>query len=184
MESNSIDISKQTGIAKSILEDQAKRKTEEKSFDKSYNRRNDEWKSPEIDKLAEALAKAQGEMEGAKKESVNPFFKSNYADLHTVIQSSLPFLNKYGLSIIQGNDDSRDGFYVTTMLLHESGQWLKSTLRMPITKADAQGVGATITYARRYSLAAMIGIAQTDDDGESIKQVPNINRNKEAQHNG
>ena len=139
------------------------------------NRRKTEWKSDQIDKLAEALAKAQSEMKGAKTASVNPFFKSNYADLHTVIQSSLPYLNKHGLSVVQGNDDSRDGFYVTTTLLHESGQWLKSALRMPITKADAQGIGATITYARRYSLASMIGIAQTDDDGESIKQVQNNN---------
>ena len=141
------------------------------------DRRSNEWKSPEIDKLAAALAKAQSEIKGALASSVNPFFKSNYADLHTVIQSSLPYLNKHGLSVVQGNADTKDGFYVTTMLLHESGQWIKSALKIPITKADAQGIGATITYARRYSLASMIGIAQTDDDGESIKQVPTINQN-------
>ena len=70
---------------------------------------------------------------------------------------------------IQGNyTDARGSFYVTTMLLHSSGQWIKSKLKMPITKADAQGVGATITYARRFALSAMVGISQYDDDGESI----------------
>ena len=133
-------------------------------------RRSEEWKSHEIDKLATSLAKAQSEMKGAQKNAINPFFKSNYADLDTVIKSCLPQLTKNGLSIIQGNDvDERGSFYITTMLLHNSGQWIKSKLKMPITKPDAQGVGATITYARRFALSAMIGIAQTDDDGNSIQ---------------
>jgi len=133
------------------------------------DRRQEEWKSSKIDKLAEALSKAQSEIKGAKKNSVNPFFKSDYADLDTVIKSCLPQLTKNGLSIIQGNDVCNKGsFYVTTMLLHSSGQWVKSKLKMPITKADAQGVGATITYARRFALSSMVGIAQTDDDGNSI----------------
>ena len=134
------------------------------------NRRKSEWKSDDIDKLAKALAKAQSEIKGALASSVNPFFKSNYADLDTVIKSCFPQLTKNGLSIIQGNDTCEKGsFYVTTMLLHSSGQWIKSKLKMPITKPDAQGVGATITYARRFSLSAMVGIAQTDDDGNSIQ---------------
>ena len=134
------------------------------------DRRKEEWKSSKIDKLAEALCKAQTEMKGAKKNSVNPFFKSDYADLDTVIKSCFPQLNKNGLSVIQGNDVCEKGsFYVTTMLLHSSGQWIKSKLKMPITKADAQGVGATITYARRFALSSMVGIAQTDDDGNSIQ---------------
>ena len=134
------------------------------------NRRKSEWKSDDIDKLAEALAKAQSEIKGALASSVNPFFKSNYADLDTVIKSCFPQLTKNGLSIIQGNDTCEKGsFYVTTMLLHSSGQWIKSKLKMPITKPDAQGVGATITYARRFALSAMVGIAQVDDDGNSIQ---------------
>ena len=134
------------------------------------DRRQEEWKSNKIDKLAAALSKAQSEIKGAKKNSVNPFFKSDYADLDTVIKSCFPQLTANGLSIIQGNDTCDKGsFYVTTMLLHESGQWIKSKLKMPITKKDAQGVGATITYARRFALSAMVGIAQTDDDGNSIQ---------------
>ena len=128
-----------------------------------------DWKSDNIEKLADALSKAQSEMKGAQKKSTNPFFKSNYADLHTCIEASFPYLTKHGLSVIQGNDvDERGSFYVTTMLLHSSGQWIKSKLKMPITKPDAQGVGATITYARRFALSAMVGISQYDDDGESI----------------
>ena len=135
------------------------------------DRRSNEWKSPEIDKLAGALAKAQSEIKGALASNVNPFFKSNYADLDTIIKSCFPQLTKNGLSIIQGNDTCDQGsFYITTMLLHESGQWIKSRLKMPIGgKQDAQAVGATITYARRFSLSAMVGIAQTDDDGNSIQ---------------
>ena len=133
------------------------------------DKRKEEWKSNNIDKLAGSLAKAQGEMKGAKASNVNPFFKSNYADLHTVIESSLPYLNKYGLSIVQGHYRDEIGtFYITTTLLHESGQWIKSKLQMPEEKANAQGIGAATTYARRFSLCAMVGIAQTDDDGNSI----------------
>ena len=123
--------------------------------------------SEKVDKLASALCKAQAEIKGAEKKSVNPFFNSGYADLHTVIESSFPHLTKYGLSIIQGNDGKPGEFYVTTMLLHESGQWIKSKLKMPIEKATAQAIGSTITYGRRYGLSAMVGIAQYDDDGNS-----------------
>ena len=125
------------------------------------------WKSESLDKLAAALSKAQSEMKGAEKKSVNPFFQSGYADLHTVIESSFPHLTKYGLSVIQGNESKPGEFFVTTMLLHESGQWIKSKLKMPIEKATAQSVGSVITYGRRYGLSAITGIAQYDDDGNA-----------------
>ena len=132
---------------------------------------SDEWKSIEIDKLATALAKAQSEMKGATSKSKNPFYNSNYADLHTVIEASMPYLTKYGLSVIQGNRfcTVTNGFYVTTMLLHTSGQWIKSEIRMALgQKRDAHAIGAACTYGRRYGLAAMVGIAQKDDDGNSL----------------
>ena len=125
------------------------------------------WKSEKVDKLAAALSKAQSEMKGAEKKSVNPFFNSGYADLHTVIESSFPHLTKYGLSVIQGNESNPGEFFVTTMLLHESGQWIKSKLKMPIEKVTAQSIGSTITYGRRYGLSAITGIAQYDDDGNA-----------------
>ena len=134
------------------------------------DRRQPVWKSDKIDRLATALAKAQSDMKGAKASSVNPFFKSNYADLNTVIESSIPYLSKQGLSVVQGHEkDDKGTFYVTTTLLHASGQWIRSKLQMPVGgKKDAQAVGATTTYARRFALSAMVGIAQKDDDGESI----------------
>ena len=171
---SNIDVSKQTGIAKSILENKQKRESEEKenteNFSKDSDRRADEWKSPQLDKLSEALAKAQSEMEGAKKESTNPFFKSNYADLHSVIKSAFPHLSKYGLSVSQGNEIVPGAVCVTTTLLHSSGLWLRSKVKLPLSKVDAQGVGAAITYGRRYGLSAMVGIGQYDDDANSIRK--------------
>ena len=129
----------------------------------------DDWKSDKIDKLASALVKAQAELDGAKKESTNPFFKSNYADLHTVIKSSFPVLTKYGLCVSQGNEVIPGAVCVTTTLIHESGQWLRSKVKLPLGgKKDAQAVGACCTYGRRYGLSAIVGIAQYDDDGNSI----------------
>ena len=135
------------------------------------------WKSDKIDKLATALSKAQSEIKGAEKKSINPFFNSGYADLHTVIESSFPHLTKYGLSVIQGNDSNPGEFFVTTMLLHESGQWIKSKLKMPIEKITAQSIGSTITYGRRYGLSAITGIAQYDDDGNAASQSKGITQN-------
>ena len=128
------------------------------------------WKSDKLDKLAQALTKAQAEIKGARSQSTNPFFNSSYADLHTVIQSSLPALTKHGLSVVQGNRfcTSTSGFYVTTTLLHESGQWIKTEIRMPIGgKKDAHAIGAACTYGRRYGLSALTGVAQYDDDGNA-----------------
>ena len=165
-----IDISKQTGIAKTILEAKQADDEKQKLIDNYEDRRKDDWKSPEIGKLAEALAKAQSELEGAKKESTNPFFKSSYADLHAVIKSAFPYLSKYGLSVSQGNEIIPGAVCVTTTLMHSSGQWLRSKVKLPLNKVDAQGVGAAITYGRRYDLSAIVGIAQYDDDANSIRK--------------
>ena len=138
----------------------------------------EDWKSPEIKELSKALSKAQKEIRGAKSDSKNPFFNSSYADLHTVMETALPVLTKHGLSIVQGNRYSSDnGFYVTTTLLHESGQWIRSEVRMPIGgKKDAHAVGSACTYGRRYGLSAMVGIAQYDDDGNKSVQSGLTNR--------
>ena len=129
----------------------------------------DDWKSNEIDKLAGALAKAQGEMGSVKKGSINPFYKSKYADINDCLEAALPALSKHGLAITQGNEfHPIEGYYITTMLIHDSGQWLKSKVRIPLGgKKDAQAIGGACTYGRRYGLAAMVGLAQVDDDGNS-----------------
>ena len=125
-----------------------------------------DWSSPTIGKLAGALAKAQGEMGSVKKGSVNPFYKSKYADINDCLEAAIPALSKNGLAITQGNEfNIKDGYYITTVLLHESGQWIKSKIRIPLTnKKDAQEIGSACTYGRRYGLAAMVGLAQVDDD--------------------
>ena len=129
----------------------------------------DDWKSSKIDKLAGSLAKAQSEMGGVAKGKTNPFYKSSYADINSCIEACMPALNKHGLSISQGNRFcATTGYYITTMLLHESGQWLRSEIRMPLTnKKDAQEIGSACTYGRRYGLTSMIGLAQVDDDGNA-----------------
>ena len=125
------------------------------------------YMSKDISKLAGALAKAQGQMGGVAKGKVNPFYKSKYADISDCLAACLPALSKHGLAISQGNRFcNTTGYYITTMLLHESGQWLKSEIRIPLTnKKDAQEIGSACTYGRRYGLTAMVGLAQVDDDG-------------------
>lgn len=133
-------------------------------------RRNDAWKSENIDQLGAALALAQSELDGAKAESTNPFFNSSYADLHTCIKSSFPFLSKHGLSITQGTEWSVNGdFFITTTLIHKSGQWIRSKMKMP-ADPNPQKIGSVITYGRRYGLSAMVGIAQHDDDANSVSK--------------
>jgi len=126
--------------------------------------------SEQINEIATALAKAQAEIEGAKKDSTNPHFKSSYADLASVWDACRKALTANGLSVVQGpvSDEGRVG--VTTMLMHSSGQWLESTFFMRPTKDDPQGAGSALTYARRYALAAMVGVAPEDDDGNAASE--------------
>jgi hypothetical protein len=124
--------------------------------------------SETIAKLASALAKAQGQMRAAAKDSVNPHFKSRYADLAGVWDACREPLAANGLAIMQSPGEIGDkNITLTTMLAHESGEWIQSQFTIPVSKPDAQGVGSAITYARRYALAAMVGIVQDDDDGNA-----------------
>ena len=128
-----------------------------------------QWSSKTIGKIAGALAKAQGEMGSVKKTGTNPFYKSKYADINDCLEVALPALSKNGLAISQGNKFSEvSGYFITTTLIHESGEWLRSQIRIPLTnKKDAQEIGSACTYGRRYGLAAMVGLAQVDDDGNA-----------------
>lgn len=142
--------------------------------------------STNIADLAAALAKAQGEMRNAAKSSDNPYFKSKYADLAEVLNVAREPLSKNGLSVMQANEGVANGYMsVTTLLMHSSGQYIKTTGSFPIGKQDAQGNGSALTYARRYSLAAMLGIAQEDDDGnaacEPQNQPQRTQQHKQAQ---
>ncbi len=143
-------------------------------------------KSESINELATALAKAQSEMKGATKSKSNPFFKSTYADLSCVLDACREALTKNGLSISQMPEVCEDGISLTTMMLHSSGQWISSEFRMPVTKKDPQAFGSALTYSRRYALAAIVGIAQEDDDANSASgltsaptNVINLSQQKE-----
>ena len=123
--------------------------------------------SQEVGALGAALSKAQGEMGNAKKGQVNPFFKSTYADLASVWSVCREPLSNNELSVIQATDVKEDDrILLRTVLLHSSGQWVSSNYPINPVKPDPQGIGSAITYARRYALMAMIGIAPEDDDGE------------------
>ena len=132
-------------------------------------------KSESITNLATALAMAQMNIKGAIKDSANPFFKSKYADLSSVVEAIRPAFGQCGLSYVQRIEPSdRDEVRVETILMHASGEWLScGVLNLPVSKADAQGFGSALTYARRYSLAAACGVAPEDDDGNAAtKSAP------------
>ena len=127
-------------------------------------------KSESIAALAAALATAQGSMKGAVKDSANPFFKSKYADLASVVEAIRAAFSTNGLSYIQTVEPSdKDEVRIETTLLHASGEWIScGILALPVNKVDCQGFGSALTYARRYSLSAAVGIAaEADDDGNA-----------------
>lgn len=124
--------------------------------------------SESIKELSTALAKAQAVMAGAKRDATNPHFKSRYADLASVWEACREALTKNGIAVVQMTAQSeRDEVVVVTRLCHASGEWMEGVLNVPVTKADAQGFGSALTYARRYSLAAAVGVAPEDDDGNA-----------------
>jgi len=125
-------------------------------------------KSETITKLAEALSKFQSQVEGAKKDSNNPFYKSKYADLAQIWKTVREPLTQNGLSVSQvGLPSEPEYVNVETILLHSSGEWISGITTLKLVKNDPQGAGSAITYARRYGLSAILGIHQEDDDANS-----------------
>lgn len=123
--------------------------------------------SENLNDLAKALAAAQGAMEGASKDKVNPHFKSKYADLGSVWDAIRQPLAKNGLSVVQlPYTDEQGRVHVSTMLMHQSGQWIEASYFVLPTKNDAQGIGSVLTYMKRYALTGM-GVAPEDDDGNA-----------------
>lgn len=135
-----------------------------------------------IAELATALCAAQAEMRPAPKDSVNPHFKSRYADLASLWDTIREPLTKNGLSVVQTfNPDHNDGeLMLTTILMHKSGQSIQSTMRMPLPKRDPQGLGSATSYARRYALSAMVGATSDDDDDGNAAMPSNGNGRKPA----
>jgi hypothetical protein len=122
--------------------------------------------------LFTALAAAQAEMEAATKDSNNPFFKSKYADLNSVMGAVKPALAKHGLAFVQVCHDAPNAAKIETLIVHDSGQQLScGAVSVPVAKNDAQGYGSALTYARRYSLAAAFGVGAEDDDGNAAAKA-------------
>jgi hypothetical protein len=134
--------------------------------------------SPSIAKLAEALAKAQGAIKGAKKDAKNPHLHTTYADLASVWEACREALSTNGLAVTQAVGSGTGGIVITTTLMHSSGEWMRERLHLPVEPMVSregkkqpwvQALGSTITYGRRYALSALVGIAAEDDDGEATR---------------
>lgn len=123
--------------------------------------------SQQINELAKALSVVQAHIKGAAKDSTNPFFNSKYADLSSVWEACRALLTTNGLSVAQTNVPSENGVTLVTTLMHTSGQWIEGSLFIRPSKDDPQGFGSAMTYARRYALAAIIGVSPEDDDGNA-----------------
>lgn len=130
---------------------------------------NTKHRSHSLGELMTALSKAQSEMRVAGKDSNNPFFKTKYADLASVVSASRPALTKNGLSVIQQITVGDNGQRVlVTILGHSSGEYISSTMNLTPLKDDLQSLGSAITYIRRYAYASLVGVVadDEDDDGE------------------
>lgn len=117
--------------------------------------------SSELGELAKALVAFHGDEVSYKKSAINPHFRNKYTTLEDLVEAVTPVLQKHGLTVSQF--PSGDG-ELTTYLIHTSGQYLSHSTKMFLAKTDPQGLGSAITYARRYSLAAVLGIAADVDD--------------------
>lgn len=137
--------------------------------------------SESINEIAAALAKAQGGMKSAVKDSLNPHFKSKYADMSSVKDAIGDTLVKVGIAVIQAHDILENGTLVLrTRLIHTSGQWLESTYPVRPVKDDPQGLSAATTYARRVTLSSILSIvSDVDDDGETASGRGTQNQQQE-----
>lgn len=140
-------------------------------------------KSEQINELAKALGTAQVEMNGAYKDSKNPFFKSSYADLKQVMSVFQEYYAPKGLAVTQLVGIGE----IETVLMHQSGQFIATSCALPVSKQnDPQALGSSISYMRRYALSAILGIYQTDDDGEAAmdRNKPTVRPDQPADDDG
>jgi hypothetical protein len=109
-------------------------------------------------------------MKPALKDTANPFFKSKYADLTSVWEACREALTKNGLSVVQTTEFEGDAVWIETILLHSSGESIKGRYPLRPMQQTPQGYGSALSYARRYSLAAMVGVVADDDDGHAASE--------------
>lgn len=126
--------------------------------------------SEQLNELFAALSKAQGQIQGVVKDATNPFFKSQYTSLDSCWDACRGPLSANGLSVVQTVDESEGKMVLCTILGHSSGQYISSRVPLIMAKPDPQSFGSAVSYLRRYSLCAMVGLTQSDDDGEHAMQ--------------
>lgn len=114
-------------------------------------------------------------MKAVAKDSENPFFKSSYADLSSILQTVVPVLSSCGIAVIQPMKIDGDRTILITKLIHSSGEWLESEMILP-HHADPQKYGSLITYYKRYQLQAMLGVSTTEDDNDGNNLVQDIKK--------
>ena len=129
-------------------------------------------KSDSIKEIAKAMCAAQAQMTGAKKTSVNPFFKSKYSDFVSVVEAVKTAFAENGLSYVQFPIEEAGRIGIETILMHSSGEFLSNSFTVALSKQDAQAAGSALTYCRRYSLQSIAGIPSEDDDGNSESKAP------------
>jgi len=126
--------------------------------------------SEQINELADALAKAQSEMNNAPLNKTNPHFKSKYADLASIRDAVIPALSKHGLALMQYTVNTDAGLALRTRLAHSSGQWIEGEYPLPVVLDKPQAMGSALTYAKRYGMATMVGISADEDDDANAAQ--------------
>lgn len=139
-----------------------------------------EMQSTDIKELAVSLTKVQSEMEIAEKKKNNPFFKSKYADFQAVVEASRPAMVNNGLCITQIITEKEDGTYLVSMLMHSSGQFLRSVKKITPLKNDIQSFASYVTYCKRLCYSALLGVVCADEDDDGEQAVAPHRNNKQA----
>lgn len=121
-----------------------------------------------MNKLLEKLLEVQKELKNPVLNKVNPFFKSKYADLPSILDLIKPILNKHELVLLQTHKPDENNIIVNTIIFHISGEKIESELLLPVKDKTPQGYGSSITYARRYSILSLLGISADEDDDGNI----------------
>lgn len=136
--------------------------------------------SETIGAIAPALIKAQSQMQGIIKEGKNPAFKSKYVTLDSILDTLRPILTSNGLMLTQGSTPpwGVESITVESRIIHTSGEWIATTVTIPVTKPDAHGLGSALTYGRRYSVSALLAISADEDDdaNEAVKPQESFRR--------
>lgn len=139
-------------------------------------------RSENINELAKALALAQSEMGVAKKDSENPFFKSSYANLESIVLACRAALTKNNLAVSQTTKYENGVLLLVTTLLHASGQYIFGEYPIISQKQDPQAVGSAISYAKRYALAALVGVVSSDEDDDAERALDRPKNHAPTQH--